>query len=971
LLFNQDIQATAGGVNATAGTTINTQAVTTTGNQVYNSTGDTTFIGTITASAGTLDVTADNIDAQIINTSGTQTYTATTNAVFNQDIQATAGGVTATGVDITTQAVTTTGDQSIVGTGAVIANAALNATAGDITLSGNTIDVQAVTSSGDQLYTAVVDTTLNQDIQSTGGDVTLNGDVTLSANRIITSGGGVGNDITINGTIDDDFDLTLTAGAGNIATAVLDVNDLILSGNQMTIGGDITSDNVLDFTNMGNIVIGANSVLTANSGVPEDIIFDAANVISGANNLTIDGDTIDLYQVNGVNIFDVTGATVINLNDSVSTFGTQTYTGLVNLGDDLTTTNDNITFNNNVTLTGPSIISTGAGAGNINFLALLDGAQTLTANAGTGNVNFTNAVGSVTPLASIVAAGTTIDTNVVDTTGNQTYTANTTVLDGDLTSATGVLTINGNSTLASNSDLTSGGGAGDNITITGTTTGDFTLGIFAGLGDVTMGGADIDTWNLASGQQLNIGNNFITDTPMDFTNMANIVLTADTLLRAFDGVLYRDITFDAANVITGPFDLTIEGAAIELYQVGDGINNPIDLTVTGTGVVNVNDVVRTTGNQTYNSIDGLGNDMFTSGGNITFNTPLTLLGNVHLDTGAGAGDILFNNTVNGTFDLDIDAGTGVVTAIADMGTLTPLNSLTIGTASAINLQRVITIGNQTYGGPVNLGGNLSSSNSDMIFQAPVTLTNHVTLNTGAGAGNIDFQSTLDGTYNLTMDTGIGDIDFDDDVGSSARLANVTVTNTKDFTMRGTTYLNTLTQTFGTGTTDYGFSQGIDADGDIIIDTTPNVAGRIIRAADTVLRGTNSVTGEVHVKSLVLAAQNAELFGTINGRTDRDAARLVDLETFTPGPYFMNGFALPVVGDVISADTIFVDDTFTVSGNVRIPVNNLATQRNALNPYLLAHSLILPEEGYAEEYKYIDYFNMPLWEYVETQIWENE
>jgi hypothetical protein len=122
---------------------------------------------------------------------------------------------------------------------------------------------------------------------------------------------------------------------------------------------------------------------------------------------------------------------------------------------------------------------------------------------------------------------------------------------------------------------------------------------------------------------------------------------------------------------------------------------------------------------------------------------------------------------------------------------------------------------------------------------------------------------------------------------------------------------------------------------------------------------------------VLAADHAELFGTVNGKTDRDAARLVDLETFTPGPYFMNGFSLPVVGDVLSADTIFNDDAFSAAGNVRVSLNNLSGTRNMLDPYKEDHMLIYPEEGYDKLYADLDYFNVPMWEYIETNILEDE
>ncbi len=1008
--LNADITTDAGNVDLQSGVILNATPITITtggtgGNISLAGAVDGATDLTLTAGTGSITstgaiggVTALNslvasgtggISVKDVTTTGAQTYTG--NTTLNGDLATTnsnvgitgtttlagattintgagAGNVTASStIDGITSLAITAGTGDVTVSGAIGGSSAL----GTISISANNIILPAVTTFSNQTYTGTTDIKLNGDLASTTtGSIALTGDVTLPANRSISTSGLTGADIIFtNSTINDDFDLTLNAGLlGNITTPILDINNLILTNaSQLTTSGDITTDSALSFTNVGNIVLGANTVLTANNGgaSPQNVNFDALNVITGAYDLTVDGAAVTMYGINGINNLALTGSSFNILWGSVSTNGTQTYTGDTLVSGDVTSSNDNILFNNNASVLGTRTITTGAGAGNITFTGTVN-SGTLTANAGTGNVTFASAVGDSTKLSTLTVTGANIDTNTVSTNGNQTYTGTTTI-DGDLNILSGDVTINGNALLASNSILTAG--ANNDIAITGTTTGDYTLSLVAGTGDIALGGLDIDTWNLTSGDQLSLGGTFITDTAQSFTNMNNILLTADTTLRAYDGTTYQNITFDALNTVTGAYDFTVEGATLELYKIGDGTTNPVDLTLTATNQINMNDLIRTAGNQTYNAptLD-LITDFTTPGGDITFNTQATMLGNINISTGAGGGDILFTKKLDGTFDLNLTAGTGSVTAQDDFGTITPLNTFTVASASNISTKKVITIGAQSYGGPVSLGGDLTTTNSDIIFTGAVNLVADVSIDTGSGAGKVDFQDTLDGGYNLTLDTGTADIDFDKDVGATARLGDVTITNTNDFTMLGTTKVGSLTQILGSGTTSYGYAQGIDSDGAISIDTTPIIDGRIIRAGDTILRATETVTGEVHVRSLILAAESADLTGTINGKTDRDAARLVDLETYIPGPYFFNGYSLPVVGDVLSADTIFSDDNFSVDPNVSVPTLNLSSDTgNTFNPYSNDQILIAPDEDYSKLYEDIDYFNLPLWKYIELDI----
>src|SRR5205814_6209755 len=95
---------------------------------------------------------------------------------------------------------------------------------------------------------------------------------------------------------------------------------------------------------------------------------------------------------------------------------------------------------------------------------------------------------------------------------------------------------------------------------------------------------------------------------------------------------------------------------------------------------------------------------------------------------AGAGDINFVSTVNGVFSLDANS-TGTTTfggVVGGTGVLTTLTTNTGGT-TAINGGAITTSGAQTYNDAVALGAN--------------TVLN-------AGAGDINFASTVNGVFSL-------------------------------------------------------------------------------------------------------------------------------------------------------------------------------------------------------------------------------
>ncbi len=75
-----------------------------------------------------------------------------------------------------------------------------------------------------------------------------------------------------------------------------------------------------------------------------------------------------------------------------------------------------------------------------------------------------------------------------------------------------------------------------------------------------------------------------------------------------------------------------------------------------------------------NSTITLIGDIATNQNSVTFNRPVNLAGNVNI---ADTGNIIFKNTVDGTYNLALNSGNGIVELNGFVGSLTPLNNLSV------------------------------------------------------------------------------------------------------------------------------------------------------------------------------------------------------------------------------------------------------------------------------------------------------
>ncbi len=280
-----------------------------------------------------------------------------------------------------------------------------------------------------------------------------------------------------------------------------------------------------------------------------------------------------------------------------------------------------------------------------------------------------------------------------------------------------------------------------------------------------------------------------------------VTLTASPILGA-----NGDINF--VSTLDGAFDLFVSTGGTTSFNGIVGGTIPLNsLTTDSSGATNIGADIATVGVQTYNN-------------------PVTLTANSLLKS-TGSGDIDFTSTLDGGFDLSVSTG-GLTSFNSTVGGITPLNSLATDVIGATNIGASITTVNaQTYNNPVTLTTSpVLASNSDINFVStldggfdlfvsaagttsfsgavgkitplntlitdsigstnigadittvgvqtynnPVTLTGNSSL-TSTIKDDIDFVSTLDGAFDLTVNTG-GVTSFDGTVGGIIPLNSLT------------------------------------------------------------------------------------------------------------------------------------------------------------------------------------------------------
>ena len=528
---------------------------------------------------------------------------------------------------------TTTGAELGTINGAADANTYL----GDVSVTGSSRLSANVTSSGSQTW---------------DGKVTLLADVSFAGTSGTFAGGvdGGGNTLGLLFSGDTILDSTLVAGFENIRSLTVG------GGGNTLISTDITTTGAQQYDDL--VILRSNVTLTAKDGSTLSSVTFNGDVVSNTENtdnydLIVDGNLVTgggaelgamIVGTTRTNTYlgalNVTGNT--QLQENISTTGTQTYDGQVELLSDLTLFANASGTLQDITFKGDVVSNTGNAD---NYDLTVVGNLVTTTGAELGTINA--AADANTHLGDLRVIGSSqLSANVTtSTTGTQIY-------DGKVSLQADVSFRGLSGTFSGGVD---GGGNALSLLFSGDTTLDSTVtGSFENIGNFTVGGG---------------GNTFLsTDITTTGTQQYDdlVILRADVTLTANNSGTVQSVTFNG-DVVSNTenadnYDLTVagnlaigSGAELGAEVAGTTRGNTYlgDLSVTGTS--NLQNNVSTTGTQIYDKQVALLADTIlaaNAGGtlqDVTFkddvisnadnssNYDLTVEGNLVTDSGADLG----------------------------------------------------------------------------------------------------------------------------------------------------------------------------------------------------------------------------------------------------------------------------------------------------------------------------------------------
>ncbi|WP_261248759.1 CHAT domain-containing protein [Laspinema olomoucense] len=573
-------------------------------------------------------------------------------------------------------------------------------------------------------------------------NITLNGGVNLLHPVSFTTDSG---NITFTRTIDGDSNLTLNSGTGNI-----------------TIEGAVGSQ-----TELGNLTI-----LNANNVTTESITATSLTQLAGAGSTIFNGEIVTT-GANGINLttnqitfnapITTTGGGGVTLDNAeileiAAPFNLegafqQTGMGSVILNSEITTNHNNIEFTSPVTLIGEGSLN--AGTGGLVFGSSLDsGNYPLTLTA--GQIEFNSPVTGTNTLTLQPATTTqnmTLGDNNVDTDSlHLTRTELEYIQDGFTAITLGRPDSSGTIFIANPLTFL------DPVTIE------------AGSGVIAVNGmiTGLDNASLAlNAATIQLDSDISTD-HNDIALTGNVVfgndITLDTNSEGGDITVVGNMDGDSSLILDGGTgNIAIEGNIGSQTELGN-------LTI-----LNANNV-------TTESITAASLTQFSGTGSTTFNGEIVI-------TGANGINVTTNQII---FNAPIMTTGGGGLTLDNMGPL--------AIATPINLDGTF---QQIGTGEVTLSNRITTTDYNIEFTAPVTLTGEASLN--PGTGGLVFGSSLDaGNHPLTLTA--GQVEFNGPVTGSNTLTLQPATTSQNMTLGNIDNVESLNLT----RTELGYIEGFSS-----------------------------------------------------------------------------------------------------------------------------------------------------------------
>ncbi|MEP0881336.1 CHAT domain-containing protein [Trichocoleus sp. ST-U3] len=967
----------------------NLSVTTTTGDITDSDTVKISGTGSFKTSQADADINLDQLEvtgAIALNTTGSGNVTLI-NAKGVDLADATIGGKL--DVTATTGNITDSGTVKISGTGSfktsqadadinldqleVTGAIALNTTGtGDVTINNAKGVDLAGSSIGGKL-----------EVTATTGDISNSGNVSIGSKATLTAKNG----IELNANFTTNGITTLDAGTGqfDIASGAtlsttngelsIKATDFDLLGKVNSGGGKTTLDAKDKSLSLSNAIIPIPSSGATITGEQLQNITAQNLAIATTGNITVNGISANNSKNIGTLTLNATGTnSKVTFDQNTSTFNALSVdaTNGVAINTGIDTDAGDMTIKGNVSLGNDVSLNTSASGGNISITGKVDGAKNLELLAGTGKVSLGGAVGiSGTPIGNLTIGANTIDLAPSINAANVTLKPGTSgktigvgfAVDQGINFTTGQLSnITANNLTIGDATNTASIHIGtllnpltENLTFISKGTVDITapLSVVTKNLTITNGG----NLTIAPNANINLVGAFVQNgsgsvaTASNITAEKGISFKSDVTLTGADaaniafktGTGTGDITFNSTLNGTNPGgqNLTLEaGDGTIQFKNAVGNSTPLGNLTINSGNLNI---AAAADMELGGSFQQLGSGTVSTAGDIkaetgiSFSSPVTLTGNVKLDTGTGSGDIAFTGAITGgSKDLELSAGTGNIklSNASGLGNF-KINSASDVQAGAITATSITqgSVGTTTYStlsaaGDINLKGNIFNLNgaisttkggvtitnsglltidavadmnlagkfvqngtgnvstggditaSGIQFDKGVGLTDSVSFNTSGSNGAIAFNSTIDGNHNLTLNAGSGSINFKNNLGTVTSLGNLTI-DSGNVNASAAINVASLAQKAGSGTYSAITASDIQLTGNIF-----NLNGAI-----------NTTGGGVTIT-------NSDLL-TIASVADMNLA----------GKFVQNGTGNVVTGGDITASSIEFHQGVNLSGDV--------------------------------------------------------
>ncbi|MFN5855590.1 MAG: CHAT domain-containing protein [Pseudanabaenaceae cyanobacterium] len=378
------------------------------------------------------------------------------------------------------------------------------------------------------------------------------------------------------------------------------------------------------------------------------------------------------------------------------------------------------------------------------------------------------------------------------------------------------------------------------------------------------------------------------------------------------------------------------------------------VTLTGTTTIQSND--QADGIVFQNTLNGAGQSLTLVSDALTFGGAVSGLGNLTLKPATNAypvqlGGVAVNGSLSltsgslanlfpGVTSLNVGGGTsGNITAVATVPSIPIPLTLQPAIGSRVIIQTPLTAtgsGSLNVIGPLDLNGNITTAGGGITQSGgAVNLQTNITLDSSSGSGAISLGGTIDGAFDLIVNSGSNNITFGSALGNTTPLGNLALNSTGLTSVQGLNVNTLLTRSLSR----------VTLNGNVTSTNSQTYGGEVFIGGSGITLNSSANNGPISFASTVNSATATPTNLTINpGLGDITFQGAVG-NTNRLGILTISRPAIFNVGVNQFDQNVTVDSLVTAQGGVSTIINgNITTNTTAgqvyNNPVVLKNNVVL-------------------------------